>query len=104
MAESPLLKGTLATLQRQGLFSGDIGHAQQLGLIWLMTNETKEAFELEKYRTINIGLVTNPATSAEFLKVLTQDMATEEVAKSDPDWFTPESVQDIERFLQTNVL
>lgn len=67
-----------------------------------MGNEVEEMFQLEKYRTINMGLASNPITSGEFIKSLIDELPTES-AKTDEEWITPQSVKEIEEFLQSTL-
>lgn len=90
-------------LDRQGLLKGDLNILQQNGLAWVLGYESQQMVDFEKYRTINTGLVTNPATSKGFLKRLLDEQEPQTIHESSDEWMTPQSLQDIEAFLQQTV-
>ena len=87
----------LKTMDRQGLLKGDLNHVQRLGLSWLMNRDIDDQIALERMRTENMALASNPATSGEFLKALFEEEV--EVFEETDEWQQPQNVEDIEAFL-----
>ncbi len=85
------------TIDRQGRFKGDLNTLQRTSLVWLMNYEIDEQVGLERSRTENTALASNPATSTELLKALFEER--QEIEVFDEDWSSPESIEDIEDFL-----
>jgi len=95
MAGSPALRSLFQMMDRQGLLRGDLSLVQRTGLQFLMNQEIEDRIELERIRTENMALASNPATSGEFLKYLFDDKEAQEVEQ----WVTPKSTDEIEEML-----
>lgn len=97
-----MIRSNIMLFDRQKRFEGDLNVIQQIAIAWLMNYDMEEKIEFEKYRALNTGLATNPATSRDFILKMLEEQ--QEEAHTDPEWTTPRSAEEIEQFLKANAL
>lgn len=103
-----MLESYLRILERQGKLKGDLSWIQRTGLVWIMNRETEDEVKLERIRTENFALASNPATSGKFIQMLEAqrqkdqllETRIEEETGMEVEWRMPTSVEEVEDVLQ----
>jgi DNA transposition AAA+ family ATPase len=98
-----MLESAIRVIDRQGLLKGDLNIVQRAGLQWLMNQEVDDQVELERLRIEYTALASHPGTQTKFLEALMKQRQLQEteVVYTESEWTTPQSMDEIERYLST---
>jgi hypothetical protein len=65
-----------------------------------MNNEISQQADLERYRTINLGLAANPDTGIKFIKKLLEEEKAKLEEETTDVWITPEDADEIAKLFR----